>query len=212
MNMPDALLLVGPGCPHCAAVMETLCKLVKEQRIGRLEVVNVASHPDLAAQLGTRSVPWTRIGPFVLEGLRNNAELSDWAEHASKQTGMDRYLSELMEDRKLHQVLELVREQPPLLSILVGLAGDLETPMGVRIAIGALMEDLQGSVQLQRVVPELSALTRSSDQQVRADACHYLGLSASPAAREFIQPLLSDPDAEVREIARESMELLTKSR
>jgi HEAT repeat protein len=43
---------------------------------------------------------------------------------------------------------------------------------------------------------------------VRADACHYLGLTGAGAAADYIRPLLDDKDAEVREIAAESLALL----
>ena len=65
----DALLLIATGCNHCPAVLEGLSRLLKQGRIGRLDVVNLAVHPETGQALGVRSVPWTRIGPFELEGL-----------------------------------------------------------------------------------------------------------------------------------------------
>jgi HEAT repeat protein len=43
---------------------------------------------------------------------------------------------------------------------------------------------------------------------VRADAAHYLGLSGNGDAIPYLQPLLQDEAAEVREIAAESLALL----
>ena len=80
---PDALLLMAPGCAHCPVVLEGLGRLLKEGRLGRLEVVNVAVHPEAAVAAGTRSVPWTRIGPFELDGLYGPAELAEWAAYAA---------------------------------------------------------------------------------------------------------------------------------
>jgi HEAT repeat protein len=40
---------------------------------------------------------------------------------------------------------------------------------------------------------------------VRADACHLLGLSGSADAIKYLEARLADPDAEVREIAAESI-------
>ena len=71
--IPDALLLLAPGCPHCPAVLEGLSGLLKEGVIGRLEAVNAAIHPERAAELGVRTVPWARIGPFELEGEQTPA-------------------------------------------------------------------------------------------------------------------------------------------
>jgi HEAT repeat protein len=88
------------------------------------------------------------------------------------------------------------------------LAGDLETPMAVRIGVGAVFEEFAGSASLAEVVPELGALCRSDEAQVRADACHYLGLSGAAEARPHVRDLLDDPDEEVREIAAESLAML----
>jgi len=42
------------------------------------------------------------------------------------------------------------------------------------------------------------------DPRVRGDACRYLALSYSYRAKVYIQPLLEDDNADVREIAGES--------
>ena len=52
---PDALLFITPGCPHCAGVLEGLGEPVKQMLIGKMTVVNVAAHPELAAEYGVRS-------------------------------------------------------------------------------------------------------------------------------------------------------------
>ena len=59
---PDAQILLATGCAHCPAVLEGLSRLLKLGKIGRLEAVNIVEHPQAAQAVGTRSVPWTRIG------------------------------------------------------------------------------------------------------------------------------------------------------
>jgi hypothetical protein len=205
---PEALLLLAPGCAHCPAVLEGLAQLAKQGRLGRLEVVNVAAHPEAARAAGTRSVPWCRIGPFELEGVHSPAELAEWTEHAAAGTGMSAYLAMLLESRRLDRVVQLVQEEPDRLRDLVLLVANLDTPMAVRIGAGAVFEDLAESPAMAGVVADLAALTRAEDVQVRADACHYLGLSGAAEARPHVAALLADPDAEVREIAAESLALL----
>lgn len=207
-HAPAALLLLAPGCPHCPNVLRALGELLKQGRIGRLEAVNIAEHPEAASKVGTRSVPWCRIGPFELEGLHSQKELAEWAEHARQGSGMAEYLAALLEQRKLDRVVSLVRGQRGLLSDLTGLAADLETPMAVRIGVGAVFEELAEHGELADAVPQLGALTRLEEPQVRADACHYLALTGAAEAAEYIRPLLDDPDAEVREIAAESLPLV----
>ncbi len=205
---PDALLLMAPGCAHCPVVLEGLTRLLKEGRIGRLEVVSVAAHPEAAQAAGTRSVPWTRIGPFALEGRQSPAELARWAQHAGGGTGMTEYLAHLIEARQLDTAVARVREAPGRLVDLLGLAASLDTPMGVRIGIAAIVEDLQGSPALRIALPTLGALAASDAPAIRADAAHWLGLTGSAEAAAALHPLLEDADPEVREIAAESLALL----
>lgn len=207
-NPTDAELLIASDCPHCPAVLEALGRLLKEGLIGRLLVTNIAVHPAAATAAGTRSVPWMRIGPFELTGTHTPAELREWAQYAASGSGMNAYLAYLLEQHQLGRSVELVRQDPPLLHDLLPLLGDLQTPMAVRIGIGALFEELQDSGLLSDIVDELGALTRAAEPQVRADACHYLGLTGSRAAADYVHPLLNDADAEVREIASETLPLL----
>jgi hypothetical protein len=205
----DAELLIAPTCPHCPAVLESLGKLLKEGLIGRLTVTNIAVHPAAAQAAGTRSVPWLRLGPFELSGAHSPAELREWAAYAASGTGMGAYLSYLLQQQQLDRTVALIKHDPELLHALLPLLADLHTPMGVRIGIGAVFEELQDSGLLATVVAELGALTRAIESQVRADACHYLGLTGTAAAAPYVRPLLDDTDAEVREIAGETLPLLT---
>lgn len=207
----DADLLIAPGCAHCPGVMDSLGKLVKEGLIGRLTVTNIAVHPEAAEQAGTRSVPWVRLGPYELEGAHSPAELREWAQLASDGGGMGVYLAYLLEHHRLPRAEAMVNDNPALLHELVPLVADLETPMGVRIGIGALFEEAQDQGQLAEILHELGALTLSPEPQVRADACHYLGLTESAEAADYIRPLLDDSDEQVREIATESLELIAGS-
>lgn len=204
----DATLLMAPGCSHCPVVMEALTRLIKAGKLGRLEIINVAQHPSAGTAAGVRSVPWTRIGPFELDGLHSYDELRRWTEHAAANSGFDVYYSHLLETRRLDKVITLVREQPATLRDLIRLLATLETPMGVRIGVGAVLEELAESELLNTVVSELVALTRAADPQIRADGCHYLSLSNSPEALTAVQLLLKDEDSEVRQIAVESLKVL----
>jgi hypothetical protein len=210
-HIPDALLLIAPDCTRCPTVLEALSRLIKEGAIGRLEVVSLAIHPEVAQRLEVRSVPWTRLGPFLLEGLHSYAELKDWARAASGQPDFGRYLAYLIENRRLEQALELVRTEAQRLDDLLDLVGASETPIGVRIGAGALLEELEGSSLLERALPRLLALCEDADPGTRADACHYLSLVGDRAVIPHIKSLLGDPDPHVREIAKETLESLESS-
>jgi len=207
---PDALLLISTGCPHCPTVLAGLSDLVKQGMIGRLDVINLSIHPEPGETHSVRSVPWLRLGPFELEGLRTPAELRQWAARAGTERGMADYFRELLTDGKLDEVLTMVRRDTALLSALLLLLEDEDTELQVRVGIGAVMESFEGQEPLARLVSPLARLTHDRNAHVRGDAAHYLGLTHSPEALPYVEPLTQDPEKQVREIASESLAHLRK--
>jgi len=208
-NAPDAELLIAPGCPHCPAVLGALADLVKKGRLGRLTVINLATHPDEGEQRGARGVPWIRIGPFIMTGAHHPAELDAWTTRAASEDGQRSYLVEQLGAGELNTVISACRAAPGLLTPLLSLAGDLETPYAVRIGIGAVLEDLGPDGLLKGMIPTIEqTLAASEHANVRADAAHFLGLSGSSSARPALERLARDTDASVREIAVESLDEL----
>ena len=205
---PDALFLLGTHCPHCPTVLQGLANMVKDGSLGTLKIVNIEQRGDIARELGVRSVPWVRIGSFELEGLRSEKELREWTLKANANKGMSDWLEELLSSGNLDKPLQQVRSDPATMDALLELFADPDTGLNIRIGISAIMEDLQGTDTLGAIVDRLGELTRHEDARIRGDACHYLSLSGNPAATAYIQPLLKDEDENVREVARESLELL----
>ncbi len=202
---PDVLLFIATGCAHCPAVLAAFAELVKQGAVGRLEVVNIVARPEVARAEGVRSVPWMRIGPFTLQGSHGPAELRQWVERAARGEGVAEYLGELIEGQRLDEALAAVRAHPEWLRELPALIADLEVPMGVRIGVGAMLEDLAEHGELTPLLPALRELLAAPQPQVRADAAYYLGLSDSPEVRDWLAALRDDPDAEVREIVSEAL-------
>lgn len=205
---PDTRLLIAPGCPHCGSVTEILTKLVKEGLIGRLEIINLAIRPEAAAEAGTRSVPWFRIGEFEFTGAHSEQEIRQWAEKAAEGKGWSAYYHDLIDNRELDQAISSLQQHPERLGALITTLGDKDLPMVVKIGIGAIIEGFGHTEALTKCVPELVDLSRSEDPGTRADACHYLGLTGSLDAVPVLENLLDDTDRHVREIAEESLEEL----
>ena len=203
---PDVLMLMGTHCPYCPGVLKALQALVASGHISHLETHNIEENPEIARELGVRSVPWVRIGPFELEGLRSEKELREWAVKAATNTGQTDWLEELLSSGNISKPLERIKSNPALMDDLLKLFADTDTQLNTQIAISAIMEDLQDTDTLSAVVDQLGELTQHHDARIRGDACHYLALSGSPKAVAFIKPLLDDSDANVREIAKESLE------
>ena len=205
---PEALMLLGTHCPHCPSVLASLSELVKKGVISRLEVVNLEQRPETGRELGVRSVPWVKIGPFELAGLHSTAELQSWAEQAGSEQGMTRYFEDLLGEGEVMRVLEMIASDHGLLHALVGLVSDVDAKINARIGAGVVFEDYEGKPELLALVPELGELTRHSDHRVRSDASHYLSLTHDASVIKYIEPLLDDEDDDVREVAEESMAVL----
>lgn len=205
-SIPDAMMLLAPGCPHCPAVLEGLGLLVKEGTIGAFVAVNIEIHPERAQQLGVRSVPWARIGEFDLDGVQTPAELRRWAELAGTPQGMPAYFLHLLKNGRRAKVEEMARQEPQRLLALVDLLADAEASMAVRLGIGAVLEELQNSNIASVMIPGLGELTRHADPLVRADACHYLSLVGGAEIKPYLHACVNDPDAAVREMVAEILE------
>lgn len=208
MTAPDALLVITTNCPHCAGVLQGLSELVKSGTISRLEVINISQQPELAQEYNIRSVPWTRIGPFELDGLRSVAELRNWAEQAGSDAGMTNYLSELLRTGGLAKAIKLLSQNADYFSSVLTLATDPKTELSVRIGISAIMEEFEGTKELTALIKPLTKLTHHPEARIRLDACHYLALTHSPLALPPIKLLLEDENLGVREVAQESLDSL----
>ncbi len=205
---PDALLFLASQCPHCPAVLAALSDLVKRGELGRLEVVNIESHPEAALALGVRTVPWLRIGPFQLAGARSAAELGIWARRAVSAEGLGEACHDLLKQGGLAQVLELMQADPKRLASLLPIVANPEASLNVKLGVGVVFEEYAGHPALRALLDELGGLTRHVDARVRADACHLLSLLQAEEARPWLQACLHDASADVREIAAESLQTL----
>ena len=209
LNMvPDALLFIAPGCPHCPAVLQALLELMKESLIGKMTVVNVAVHPELAAEKGVRTAPWLKLGSFVLTGAYSADELRQWAKWAINSDGAVHYVGHLLKEGGFRQAALFIAEDTRRLKQLLAVVADPAANLEVRLGVSALLESYAGKEALQNLLPDLTKLARHADFRVRADACHLLGLTGSAAARASLAACISDENQEVREIAQEALEKL----
>jgi thiol-disulfide isomerase/thioredoxin len=201
-------MLLGTHCPYCPTVLQGLENLVKSGVIGKLVAVNIEQHPEVARELNVRSVPWVRIGPFELEGLRSEKELRMWAEATGTESGFALYLDELLSTGKINQAIRLIKNDAAAIKALLTLFANPETQLNTRIGISAIMEDLAGSDLLKGIVDAIGELSRHDEARIRGDAAHYLGLTGSPKAVDYLERLVQDTNGDVKAVAAESLDLL----
>jgi thiol-disulfide isomerase/thioredoxin len=208
MPAPDALLLISTHCPHCPAMLAALTDLLKQGVIGRLEAVNLEQRPDIGQSLGVRSVPWLRIGRIELAGVHSKTELAEWAAKADSEAGIADWFHLLLKEGQLPKAQAMIEADPGLLAAVLPIVGNIDASLNVRLGAGVLLEAFAGSDTLRALLPRLGELSQHVDARVRADACHYLGLTEDPAAKHWLDARLDDADADVREIAAESLQAI----
>lgn len=202
-SAPDALLLMTGGCPHCPAAMQALTVLLKEGAIGRLEIINVAVHIEEAEARGVQSVPWIRIGPFEVEGAATPAKLRELAQGVNDDKVFDAWLLETLKSGKRQKFEALVKKEPRRIHALARMMKNPEASMAIRLGIGAILEELQGSGLSEPLVPAFGEMLKDADRLLRADACHFLTLIGGEAIRPHMLACVEDVDPEIREMAEE---------
>ncbi len=205
--MTEAKLLITPACQYCNSMMSLLSELLKEGRIARLLIINIAEQPDEAAKHNVRSVPWLKLGEFEMAGALTRAELEHAIDMAISEDGRQRFLFDRLKNGQLDEVVTLIERDKNQLTDLVVLLKGKDVPMTVRIGVSAVLEGLQASPSvLTNILPDLLELSESSDETMRADACHFLSLEGGEAAKKRLQECIKDNSAMVRDVAEESLE------
>jgi len=202
----SVLMLMGQQCAYCAPMMQILTELMKVGELAECRIVNIEDNPELARQLGVRSVPWLQIGPFELLGSRSKQEISLWLTRAASFEGLTEYLDEVLAEGNINYANKLIQRHPPALENVIALMADPEAKINVRLGVGVIIEDMAETDAFKAVMPRLIEYLSSKDARIRGDACHYLSLTKDRSTIPLIEKLLSDGSAEVREIAQESLD------
>ncbi|HHO58685.1 MAG TPA: HEAT repeat domain-containing protein [Thiotrichales bacterium] len=205
---PAVLLLISTHCAHCAAALQIVTAMVKQGEIAELNIVNLEQKPEVAEAMGVRAVPWMRIGELVFEGQMTQQAIRDWIDRAGAQDAESGYLSERLVEGDVNQAIAYIRKHPESITLLVELMKDADARINLKLGIGVVFEEFATDPVMDAAVPELLALLKHEDARVRADACHYLSLTGRAELVEKLEPCLSDDDATVREIGRESIAAL----
>lgn len=207
-NTVDALLIISTNCPHCSSVLTHLSHLIKSGEIGQLTVIDIDQNPLVAQQYGIRSVPWLKIGKQQLQGSQTLETIKQNIVWAKETQSLSADFDFLLSNGQADKVTEQIRQDPSAMSAILTLLGDTGTVLSTRIGIGVVMEDFATSELLQSIVPKLGVLSQHDNALIRSDVCHYLGLSGDLSARPFLEVCLNDSNADVREIAQDSLEAL----
>ena len=184
---------------------KVLTELNQSGKLAQLDVYDIVENQALAAQYDIRSVPWFKISELEFQGLHTASELSYWAEKAHTEEGILRYIIDKLKEGKLNTVESLIKQHNEYLAIALQILEDVTAPIQARIGLGAILEELAGTVLMDRALPILEKFTEHKDHRVRGDACHYLSFIDKPKSKEILHHCLEDENSEVREIAQDSL-------
>jgi hypothetical protein len=115
----------------------------------------------------------------------------------------DNWLLETLKAGQRQKFESLVRREPQRIHGLARLMTNPETSMAIRLGIGAVLEELNGTGFTESLIPSLGEMLKSEDRLLRADACHFLTLIGGQGIRPLMQDCRNDADAEIREMAEE---------
>lgn len=208
---PEVTLAITPSCPHCPSMLEVLSQFIKNGDMASLQIINITQQTDFAIDNKIRSVPWLKIGPFILQGLHSQQEIKTWLMRSQSEQGMLEYFTEMLSNGELDTVTRALKQSPQSIKLFVPLISSDETNINVRLGMGAIIEDLAGQAILENLLDDLIELLNHADARVRGDAAHFLSFIKSSTAIEALQRCLNDSNKDVREIAEESLEALSSN-
>jgi thioredoxin-like negative regulator of GroEL len=171
-------------------------------------MINIEEHPEVAQQHGVRSVPWLQLGEYVFDEAMTPAELDGWIAAAGEGGGAARYLGHLLEKGQLAKAITWIETGHATLRDVIPLLADAETKINVRVGVGAILEHFEDTGAIRAILPDLLGLLEDDNPATRLDACHYLALTHAGEAVVPLTTMLDDDDAQVREVARESIDAL----
>ncbi len=205
MTTPTATLLLGTYCPHCPSILHNLSELVKKGKLSQLNVINIETAPEVARQYGVRSVPWIKIGDYVLTGLQPLEALEqriEWTKNQNKKLGE---YDHLLSHGKAQAVINEIRKNPKNFDIIMKLLSDPGTILSTRIGIGVIMEEFENTDLLRAHINELIQLLDSDDSRLQADAAHYLSFTHDKRAIPALEAHKNTEDTELKELIEDSL-------
>jgi len=213
---PEALMLLSSHCAHCSGVLDSLSKLIKSGELASFQVINLEQDPEAMQRYKVRSVPWVRIGKYELTGAQTIEALQqriNWTKEEQQNKDDDVNKNQvadfdfLLSEGQVAKVITAIKNDPTAIQDVMTLLGDPGTVLSTRIGIGVIFEEFADTDLVKSIVDDLGTLTTHQDQRIRADALHYLGLTADSKAIHYLLTAQNDKenDDETKEIITDSL-------
>jgi alkyl hydroperoxide reductase subunit AhpF len=203
-----AMVFITPSCPHCPLVVRAAISLAVRLPAFSVTVVDALRHEDLAARFRVKATPTLIIDETAT--LVGEVTVEDLARHllrASSGDSLTEALRSMIGAGRAEDAARLIsREKRPGDLMPLYLAKDFSTRMGALLVMEeALALDPRA---LDPLLSRLIELLSHEDAAVRGDTAALLGKIGDPGATQGLRKVLEDSDPDVREAAREALDLL----
>jgi hypothetical protein len=200
-------VLITSSCHFCAEMVGLVNQIAAACPMISAWIIDLELYPEKFDQYRPKAAPTTILGDEVrLTGLVPEKELSSWLEKLDSRDYLaDLYRNDLLEKRMADAVKRL-KHRPVDISILAGLlrAEEFGIKLGAMAVMEALIEDeplLQGII-LDSLLP----LLQNESDLVVGDTAYLIGLLQDDRKTNLLTNLLSHPNPEVVEVARDGLE------
>jgi hypothetical protein len=203
-------VLISENCPHCPKVVEAAAFLSCRHSGISCCVIDAGQFPEIAQKYGVKSTPATILDRrLVLTGGISAGRLLELIEiRGTPKFEMEVVLS-LIGARRIQESAECLAHDAGRRVILdLVQAPDFSKRLSALVVIEKALEDNPDAVRT--MAPSFEALLGNQDARIRGDIADLLGKIGSAHTIPQLEPLTSDPDPDVAEIAAEAIDELRK--
>lgn len=124
---------------------------------------------------------------------------------------MKKMIADHMENGFLENIIAMFRKDKSLYPIIGDLLGDERSR--VRLGATALVETLisEAPDNLPDTIPGIAMLLKNTNPTIRGDAANVLGIIGHKNALPFLSEAAEDENAMVREVVKETIEMINGS-
>jgi len=204
----EILVLIAAVCPHCPGVLRTIVSMAVGRPLLGVTVADALQFTDLAERYKVKSTPTVIINEgATLVGQVTEREILELVLSVGDARSLTEVLKSMIESGRAEDAASLMcskRQPEALLPLYV--APEFTRRMG---ALMAMEEALENDPRcLDPILEKLTELLSHEEVGLRGDTAEILGKIGNSRAIPALQKAAEDPDPDVREAARDALELL----
>ena len=202
----EVRVYMASTCPNCPVVVGACLELAARFDQLHLEVVDAMVFTDMAGPL--KSVPAVVVdGAYTEIGPLSRAELLRILRRRQEPGFQVDALESMISAARLVDALAWLRQEDAFATLtpLLRRSG-IKERMGVMLMVEEALEEDPHALDL--AVPHLLPLLQAEDPSLRGDTADLLGQIGAPGSAEALRKLLSDDNEDVREVAKDALEML----